>query len=39
MLCRGSVMDAVSTFKIVTVIIRLKTCYIQYDVSEFYFIL
>jgi hypothetical protein len=35
MMCRSSVMDAVSTFKIVTSINSLKMCYLQYYVPQF----
>jgi hypothetical protein len=34
MTCRGSELDAVCTFKIVTLINSLKICYLQYDVSK-----
>ena len=34
MMCRGSIVDAVSTFKIVTLINSLKMYYLQYDVCR-----
>ena len=34
MMCQGSVVDAVSTFKIVTSINSLKMYYLQYDASR-----